>query len=90
MDQQLRNFYQKGFKVGFLSGRDSTPLRIRAKELGVEFVKFNQEDKKKGCLDLIKEMKLKAINVAYIGDDETDVPCCLLPFSSALMIVMKS
>ncbi len=78
----IKKLLSKGFKVGFLSGRDSTPLRIRAKELGVEFVKFNQEDKKKGCLDLIKDMKLKAINVAYIGDDETDIPCCLLlPFS---------
>ena len=78
----IKKLLSKGFKVGFLSGRDSTPLRIRAKELGVEFVKFNQDDKKKGCLDLIKEMKLKAINVAYIGDDETDIPCCiLLPFS---------
>ena len=48
----------------------------------MKFVKFNQVDKKKGCLELINEMKLKAINVAYIGDDETDLACCiLLPFS---------
>ena len=78
----IKKLLSKGFKVGFLSGRDSIPLRIRAKELGVDFVNFNQADKKKGCLDLISEMKLKAINVAYIGDDETDLPCCfLLPFS---------
>ena len=78
----IKKLLSKGFKVGFLSGRDSIPLRIRAKELGVEFVNFNQADKKKGCLDLISEMKLKAINIAYIGDDETDLPCCfLLPFS---------
>ena len=78
----IKKLLSKGFKVAFLSGRDSIPLRIRAKELGVEFVNFNQADKKKGCLDLISAMKLKAINVAYIGDDETDLPCCfLLPFS---------
>ncbi len=78
----IKKLLTKGFKVGFLSMRDSIPLRTRAKELGVEFVKFNQVDKKKGCLELINEMKLKAINVAYIGDNETDLPCCvLLPFS---------
>ena len=79
---KIKKLLSKGFKVTFLSGRDSIPLRIRAKELGVEFVNFNQVDKKKGCLELINEMKLKAINVAYIGDDENDLPCCiLLPFS---------
>ena len=77
-----KKLLSKGFKVGFISGRDSAPLRIRAKELGVKFVKFNQSDKKKGCLELINEMKLKAKNVAYIGDDESNIPCCkLIPFS---------
>ena len=78
----IRKLLNKGFKIGFLSGRDSAPLRIRAKELGVEYVKLNQTDKKKGCLDLISEMKLEVNNVAYIGDDESDIPCCsLIPFS---------
>ena len=81
----IRKLLSKGFKVGFISGRDSAPLRIRAKELGVEFVKFNQSDKKKGCLELLNEMKLGAKDVAYIGDDESDIPCCLLiPFSFAV------
>ena len=81
----IRKLLSKGFKVAFISGRDSAPLRIRAKELGVEFVKFNQVDKKKGCLELLKEMKLGPKNVAYIGDDESDIPCCLLiPFSFAV------
>ena len=48
----------------------------------MKFVKFNQSDKKKGCLELINEMKLKAKNVAYIGDDESNILCCkLIPFS---------
>jgi len=81
----IKKLLSKGFKVGFISGRDSAPLRIRAKELGVEFVKFNQSDKKKGCLELLSEMKLGAKDVAYIGDDESDIPCCLLiPFSFAV------
>ena len=81
----IKKLLSKGFKVGFISGRDSVPLRIRAKELGVEFVKFNQADKKKGCLELLSEMKLSAKNVAYIGDDESDIPCCsLIPFSFAV------
>ena len=81
----IKKLLSKGFKVGFLSGRDSEPLRIRAKELGVKFVKFNQVDKKRGCLELLSEMKLEVKNVAYIGDDESDIPCCsLIPFSFAV------
>jgi len=81
----IKKLLSKGFKVGFLSGRDSAPLRIRAKELGVKFVRFGQSDKKKGCLELISEMKLKTGNVAYIGDDESDIPCfSLIPFSFAV------
>jgi len=81
----IKKLFSKGFKVGFISGRDSAPLRIRAKELGVEFVKFNQADKKKGCLELLSEMKLDIKNVAYIGDDESDIECCeLIPFSFAV------
>ena len=81
----IKKLLSKGFKIGFLSGRDSIPLRIRAKELGVEFLKLNQADKKKGCLELIREMKLESINVAYIGDDENDIPCySLIPFSFAV------
>ena len=81
----IKKLLSKGFKVGFISGRDSAPLRIRAKELGVEFVKFNQADKKKGCLELLSEMNLGVRNVAYIGDDESDIPCCsLIPFSFAV------
>ena len=81
----IRKLLSKGFKVGFISGRDSAPLRFRARELGVEFVKFKQDDKKIGCLELLNEMKLESKNVAYIGDDESDIPCCsLIPFSFAV------
>ncbi len=81
----IKKLLSKGFKVGFISGRDSTPLRFRAKELGVEFVKFGQADKKRGCLELLSEMKLEVKNVAYIGDDESDISCCsLIPFSFAV------
>ena len=30
-------------------------------------------------------MQLKSSNAAYIGDDETDIPCCeMIPFSFAV------
>ena len=51
----------------------------------VEFIRFNQDNKKKGCMELLNEMKLKSSNVAYIGDDESDIPCCsIIPFSFAV------
>ena len=81
----IKKLLSKGFKIGFLSGRDSFPLRARVKDLGVEFIKFNQSDKKKGCIELLNEMKLKSSEVAYIGDDQSDIPCCsIIPFSFAV------
>ena len=81
----IKKLLNKGFKIGFLSGRDSVPLRKRAEELGIKYIRFNQNDKKKGCEELISEMSLKASNIAYIGDDETDISCCeIIPFSFAV------
>ncbi len=81
----IKKLLKKDFKIGFLSGRDSAPLRARAKELGVKFTRFNQYDKKKGCLEILDEMKLDTKSIAYIGDDESDIPCCsLIPFSFAV------
>ena len=81
----IKKLISNGFKIGLLSGRDSLPLRVRAKELGIKFLRLGQADKKKGCLELINEMKLQAVNLAYIGDDENDIPCCsLIPFSFAV------
>ena len=78
----IKKLLMKGFKIGFLSGRDSRPLRRRALELGVKFIKFGQSDKNKGCIELLNEMGLVPSDVAYIGDDETDIPCCkIIPFS---------
>lgn len=81
----IKKLLLNGFKVGFLSGRDSAPLRARADELGIKFLKFNQNDKKKGCIEILNEMKLDPLSVVYIGDDESDIPCCtLMPFSFAV------
>ncbi len=81
----IKKLLSNGFKIGFLSGRDSLPLRARVKDLGVEFIKFNQANKKEGCMELINEMKLKPSEVAYIGDDESDISCCsIIPFSFAV------
>ncbi len=81
----IKKLLEKDFKIGFLSGRDSAPLRARAKELGVKFTRFNQDDKKKGCLEILDEMKLDTKSIAYIGDDESDIPCCsIIPFSFAV------
>ena len=81
----IKKLISKGFSVAFLSGRDSIPLRKRTEELGIKHTRFNQMDKKKGCEELLDEMQLKPSNVAYIGDDETDIPCCeMIPFSFAV------
>ena len=36
----IRKLLSIGFKIGFLSGRDSLPLRARVRDLGVEFFRF--------------------------------------------------
>lgn len=70
----IRMWRRLGLKVAFLSGRTSTPTEIRAKQLDIEYCLQECHDKLPEIKKLIEQMNIKPENVAYIGDDVTDLP----------------
>lgn len=63
-----------GLQVGWLSGRLSKPVALRAKHLKVPFLYRGQLDKLSVAEKLCRKEGLKLSQVAYIGDDLIDLP----------------
>lgn len=70
----IRLAQQAGIEVGFISGRSSQVVRQRAEELGVTLVVQGSREKIRDFQKILEERKLKAEEVAYIGDDLPDIP----------------
>jgi len=72
-------YYQRaGGQVAFLTGRSSRVVEVRAAELGVRFVVQGALEKAPALRRLCGEMGLRPEQVAYMGDDLTDVPAMRL------------
>jgi 3-deoxy-D-manno-octulosonate 8-phosphate phosphatase (KDO 8-P phosphatase) len=63
-----------GIKVGIITGRVSTIVKVRAKELGITEVHQNLDNKLESYRNITKRMSLTDAEVAYVGDDEPDIP----------------
>jgi 3-deoxy-D-manno-octulosonate 8-phosphate phosphatase (KDO 8-P phosphatase) len=63
-----------GLKVGWISGRISKPVAIRAKRLKIPFLYQGQIHKLAIAERLCAKVKLKLSQVAYMGDDLIDLP----------------
>lgn len=63
-----------GLEIGFISGRSSSEVSARAKELGVKTVIQGCKDKLKDFDRILKKNKLQPNEIAYIGDDLPDIP----------------
>jgi 3-deoxy-D-manno-octulosonate 8-phosphate phosphatase (KDO 8-P phosphatase) len=68
--------HRAGLKSGIISGRSSSFVERRAQELGMDLAYVRQ-----GCLDKIKDFDdilagagIAESEVAFIGDDVTDIP----------------
>ncbi|MBK6868906.1 MAG: HAD hydrolase family protein [Burkholderiales bacterium] len=57
-----------------ISGRDSAPLRLRLRTLGVEHLRLGTEDKLPAAQALLAELGLDWAQTAAIGDDWPDLP----------------
>ena len=64
----------KGFVLGILSGRDSEALRKRLVGLPIDFQALGEDDKSIGYAKFKRQFKLQDDEIAYIGDDELDIP----------------
>jgi 3-deoxy-D-manno-octulosonate 8-phosphate phosphatase (KDO 8-P phosphatase) len=63
-----------GIKVGIITGRVSKIVTRRAKELGITEVHQNLENKLEAYTYLKTKWNLSDAEIAYIGDDEFDLP----------------
>ncbi len=63
-----------GIKTGVISGRESTALHRRAKELGIEEVHQSVTNKAEVYKEILEKYSLWDEDVAYIGDDILDLP----------------
>lgn len=70
----IKMLVSNGIKVGIITGRNSSIIERRAKELGINYVFQNVYEKGK-IIDEIKEIeKIKNEEICYVGDDIVDLP----------------
>jgi 3-deoxy-D-manno-octulosonate 8-phosphate phosphatase (KDO 8-P phosphatase) len=69
--KMLRN---SGLTVGAITGRSSDVVRLRMKEIGMDFHYHGIKDKLKQYESIKTELGLKDEDVAFLGDDIIDIP----------------
>jgi 3-deoxy-D-manno-octulosonate 8-phosphate phosphatase (KDO 8-P phosphatase) len=70
----IRMWQRAGLNVAFLSGRESEATTRRAQQLGIEHCIQDCHNKLPALRELAEKLKLKAEELAFIGDDLTDLP----------------
>jgi 3-deoxy-D-manno-octulosonate 8-phosphate phosphatase (KDO 8-P phosphatase) len=66
-----------GLRSGIISGRTSSVVEQRARDLKIEFVRQGAQNKLDVFLALLQEAGVDDSEVAYIGDDLNDIPVLL-------------
>jgi len=64
----------RGISVGIISGRSSPIVELRAKELHIDDVFQNADDKVAAMKEVLKKHSLSEVQTAFIGDDLFDLP----------------
>jgi len=70
----LKLLKQAGITPVIITGRDSAPLRVRLKALGIDHAKFGTEDKLPAAEDYLKILGCSWHQAAAMGDDWPDLP----------------
>ncbi|MCU0454306.1 MAG: HAD-IIIA family hydrolase [Bacteroidetes bacterium] len=80
----IMKLQRAGVKIGIITGRLSKVVEQRAAELGITEVHQNMHDKGKAYDDICRKHGLTDAEVAYIGDDDPDLPVLMrVGFSAA-------
>jgi len=66
--------HRAGLQSGIISGRTSALVERRASELGIKYVRQGTWNKVKDFEELLVETEITEKEVAFIGDDVTDIP----------------
>jgi len=70
----IKMWQRAGLKVAFISGRASEPTQRRAEQLEIEYVFQDCHYKLPVVEQLLEQLDLSPANMAFIGDDLTDMP----------------
>ncbi len=70
----LKLLQKAGITPAVITGRDSAPLRVRLKALGVEHAVFGTEDKRPAAEQVLATLGLDWSQAAAMGDDWPDLP----------------
>lgn len=70
----IKMLRQSGVEVGILTGRTSSVVLHRARNLGIERIIQGADDKLPPYLALLEELGLSPEQTAYMGDDLVDLP----------------
>lgn len=63
-----------GLKSGIISGRKSSSVERRARQLSIEFVRQGDPDKIAAFEELLRLAEVDENEVAFVGDDLNDIP----------------
>lgn len=73
----LELWQRAGLKSGIISGRSSSVVERRARELGIEFIRQGAENKIRSFEELLAQAGIEEVEVAFVGDDLNDIPLLL-------------
>ena len=63
-----------GLKVGIITRRISEAVRLRARDLKLDYVLQGIADKRKALEELLEKEKIRPDEAAFVGDDIVDLP----------------
>jgi 3-deoxy-D-manno-octulosonate 8-phosphate phosphatase (KDO 8-P phosphatase) len=69
--------HRAGLRTGLISGRRCQVVERRAAELGMAVVRQGVSDKRAALREILETERLRADEVAFIGDDVNDLPVML-------------
>ncbi|KXK05956.1 MAG: 3-deoxy-D-manno-octulosonate 8-phosphate phosphatase [Acidobacteria bacterium OLB17] len=69
----LTQWRSAGLLAGIISGRNSPAVDLRARQLGIRFVRQGQADKETALDEILNESGCTREQTAYIGDDTPDL-----------------
>jgi len=63
-----------GMVVGIITSRSSRAVKVRARELNIEFLSMGHKNKLRPYRDFKRKLNLSDEKIAYVGDDLLDLP----------------
>lgn len=66
--------HRAGLESGIISGRRSSAVERRARDLKIKYVRQGTWNKIENFIEILREAEVEEAETAFIGDDVTDIP----------------